>query len=165
MNIDWKSKKVRIILAVIVFAVLVIGYLLWRKKKLTAKHKQLLEEKASLIAEQESLSKIVTQLEEMQSNFSDPEPAINNEIKGDWTQGNDEFPLNHRKNSQGPNVVAVQLWLQQYQGEELPKYGANGHYNSETDEAVRKVTNRDSISKKFFVKNKELLGIQNQLMN
>lgn len=164
MSINWKSKKVRIILAVIVFAVVVIGYLLWQRKKLKAKHKQLLEKKESLIKEQESLNELVSELEEIQSNFSDPEPTYEQETNIEWKEGNDEFPLRRNKFSQGRNVKALQIWLQQYQGEELPKYGADGRFNEETEMACIRVAGRDNISRKFFVNRRELLGIQNKLM-
>lgn len=178
MSINWKSKKVRIVLAVMAFIVLgSLWYALWYRprKKIKAQKEAIKKAEESLLNVAISLSQAVSESDldpdlvdfKVQSNF-EPSDEENTEVAIQNTQyekGNDQFPLNRNKNSQGRNVKALQLWLQQYQNEELPKYGADGRFNEETEMACIRVANRDNISKKFFVNRRELLAIQNQLMN
>jgi len=177
--INWKSKKVRIVLAVI--ALVVLGsfwYALWYRprKKIKAQKEAIKKAEESLLNVTISLDQPVSESDlDVTKNQSNFETSDSNEL-GNYEiptiqlpsispQGNDEFPLNRNKNSQGLNVKALQLWLQQYQNEELPKYGADGRFNEETEMACIRVIGRDNISKKFFVNRRELLAIQNQLMN
>lgn len=172
MSIDWKSKKVRIVLGIIGFVILVsLWYALWYRprKKIKAQKEAIKKAEESLLNVAISLAEKVTESTENQSDFAPSDEETTPELQTTnyelrTAKGNDEFPLNRNKNSQGPNVIALQMWLQQYQGEELPKYGANGHFNEETEMACIRVANRDNISKKFFVNRRELLAIQNQLM-
>jgi hypothetical protein len=174
--INWKSKKVRIVLGVVAFIVLgSLWYALWYRprKKIKAQKEAIKKAEESLLNVAISLAQPISETDlddtEIQSDFS-PSPEENTQAEIPNTQytlpqGNDEFPLNRHKNSQGLNVKALQLWLQQYQNEELPKYGADGIFNEETEMACVRVIGRDNVSKKFFVNRRELLAIQNQLMN
>lgn len=183
--INWKSKKVRIVLAVIAFIVLgSLWYALWYRprRKINAQKEAIKKAEESLLNVAISLAQPISESDletdvvdfKVQSNFEpseekDPQIEILNTQYAirdtQYEKGNDQFPLNRNKNSQGRNVKALQLWLQQYQNEELPKYGADGRFNEETEMACIRVANRDNISKKFFVNRRELLAIQNQLMN
>ena len=185
MSINWKSKKVRIVLAVIAFIVFgSLWYALWYRprKKIKAQKEAIKKAEESLLNVAISLNQPVSESDletdlvdfKVQGNF-EPSGEENTEVEIPNTQyairntqyekGNDEFPLNRNKNSQGLNVKALQLWLQQYQNEELPKYGADGIFNEKTEMACIRVIGRDNVSKKFFVNRRELLAIQNQLMN
>jgi len=180
VSINLKSKKVRIVLAVIAFIVLgSLWYALWYRprKKIKAQKEAIKKAEESLLNVAISLAQPISESDlendlvdfKVQSNF-EPSDEENTVIELRTTnyelpKGNDEFPLNRNKNSQGLNVKALQLWLQQYQNEELPKYGADGIFNEETEMACIRVIGRDNVSKKFFVNRRELLAIQNQLMN